>query len=66
MAITEYQVHITHDTQAGRVDAYILQADEVGQWEWLADHEFGPFDTLTDVLLWAVRRLAQVTRLTLR
>lgn len=53
---TTFLVNVTQDTN-GQVNAYILHQAADGQWAWLADQEFGPFDTRGDVLMWLCRRM---------
>jgi hypothetical protein len=39
------------------LSAILLEETECGQYAWLADEEFGPFDTRWDVARWIAKRL---------
>lgn len=58
MAHIDYTVSLSLDTKTGDASAYIVRASEESQWEMLADTEFGPFDTATDIGRWVGRQLA--------
>jgi len=53
--LSEWQVNLTSDRQTGQVLAYVLEDDGQGQWRWLADQAFGPFDTAQDITSWLLR-----------
>jgi hypothetical protein len=55
--LKEFQFNLTVDTTTGRSTAYLLELVESGQWRWVADTEFGPFDTTLDISTWLVREL---------
>ena len=58
--LIEYQFHITTDSTTGGAVAYLLTMDDVDtQWRWIADVEFGPFDTTLDVTSWLLRQLTK-------
>jgi hypothetical protein len=58
--LIEYQFHLTSDSQTGGATAYLLRMDDQdSQWEWVADTDFGPFDTTTDITTWLLRQLTQ-------
>ena len=57
--ITDYQIHLSVDSQTGAATAYMIKASGLNEnWSWLADTEFGPFDTSSDVGRWVGQRLA--------
>jgi hypothetical protein len=64
--IQEYQVHMTVERRSGQMCCYILRMEESGQWIWLGDEEFGPFDTTLDVCSWLTRKLTLDLRRLLR
>lgn len=56
--LQEWQFHLTVDTTSGGATAYLLRIDDrTDQWQWIADTEFGPFDTTMDVTTWLLRQL---------
>lgn len=55
--LREFQFNLTVEMASGRSSAYLLEMVEGGQWFWIADAEFGPFETAMDVSNWLVRRL---------
>lgn len=59
MDLTEYQVNITLDNRSGRATAFLLRLMESGQWTWVHDHDFGPFDTTLDICAWLTRAMAR-------
>lgn len=57
--LREFQFNLTVDTASGRSSAYLLELDNHSAWTWVADTEFGPFDTSLDVSTWLVRNLVK-------
>jgi hypothetical protein len=56
--LREFQFNLTVDTASGRSTAYLLECSSPDNaWQWIADQEFGPFDTTLDVSTWLVRKL---------
>lgn len=56
--LLEYQFHLTVEESSGNATAYLLKlADSDNAWQWVADTEFGPFDTTMDVVMWLQREL---------
>jgi hypothetical protein len=64
--LREFQFNLTVEQASGRATAYLLEMMEGGQWQWIADAEFGPFETTLDVSNWLVRRLVDRKALHLR
>jgi hypothetical protein len=60
MAVERYEwsLHLTTDRARSPEFAWVTCEHENGQTFWVADQEFGPFDTLRDVY----RFLARVVR----
>lgn len=56
--LVEYAAHVTIDTRTGERVAYIIRDAGDGQWAWIADKEFGPFDTWFEIAMWLTRMLA--------
>ena len=54
---SEFQMSLSIDNKTGAATAYLLGAESDGRWSWLADAEFGPFDTVLDVTAWLVRKV---------
>jgi hypothetical protein len=65
MALREFQFNLTVDEGSGGIRTYLLELEEPrhphnsAQWQWIADHEFGPFDTSLDVSTWLCRELVK-------
>ena len=56
--LIEFQFHLVSDSATGGATAYLLRLrDHDPQWQWVADVEFGPFDTTMDVTNWLLRQL---------
>lgn len=55
--LREFQINLTVDSASGRSTAYLMECTEFHQWTWLADTEFGPFETTLDVANWICRAL---------
>jgi hypothetical protein len=56
--LVEWQFHLTGDTLTGGATAYLLKMDpDNDNWQWVADTEFGPFDTTQDITTWLHRQL---------
>lgn len=56
---TTYTVNVSHDKHGNPESAYIsVIRPGSQQHQWLADIEFGPFDTWTDTVHWARRVLS--------
>lgn len=65
--LTEFQFNLTTDSQTGGATCYLLRMDDNDtQWSWLADHEFGPFDTTADIMIWLTRQLSPLANRRLR
>ena len=64
--LREFQFNLTVDTASGRSSCYLLELDDHSEWRWVADTEFGPFDTTLDVSTWLCRRLLTAKALHLR
>lgn len=64
--LREFQFNLTVDVPSGRSTAYLLELVGEGQWTWVADAEFGPFETVWDVSHWLVKRLSERKALHLR
>ncbi len=52
---TEYDLHLETTRTGDPLRAYLLGVDTAGNRSWLADTEFGPFDTLHDVSRFLLR-----------
>lgn len=66
MDIEEWHVVLTRELATGRVSVALYGVEESGQYNAIADAEFGPFDTAQDVCRWLVRHWAPRARLPLR
>jgi len=55
--LREFQFNLTVDTASGRSTAYLLELLQTGEWSWVADDQFGPFDTTLDIVKWLTRKL---------
>ena len=64
--LREFQFSLTVDTTSGRATAYLLELGQDMAWQWVADQEFGPFDTSLDVSTWLCRSLVAQKALHLR
>jgi hypothetical protein len=64
--LREFQFNLTVDTASGRSTAYLLECTEFSQWQWLADTEFGPFETSLDICTWMTMRLRETRALSMR
>lgn len=64
--LREFQFSLTTDTTSGRATGYLLRLDPSGEWSWVADMDFGPFDTGLDVCRWLTQRLCDQKAFTLR
>ena len=66
MAIQEWCVYLTKDSDSGGVTAALATLDEAGEVTHLDREEFGPFDTSLDVAQWFCRRWSRLARFPLR
>lgn len=66
MAITEWRVDVHQDDPHKDLYVVLMEVSEAGEYRWLADESFGPFETATDVTGWIVRHLAPRWKLPLR
>ncbi len=55
----ELRVNLTVERRTGDVSLVVIETDQDDQWRWVADHEFGPFDTTLDLAQWLTRTLAK-------
>jgi hypothetical protein len=56
---TTYLISIEHDAHGHPLTGYALKTTDSRQYKWLADTEFGPFDTWVDAVRW-LRKVASV------
>ena len=64
-SLMEWECRLSKD-EAGRVFAYLVEVEADGSIFWVADAEFGPFDTALDVTRWLVKAWAPRAKLPLR
>lgn len=63
--LREFQFNLTVESNDGSAVAYLLELISTpgtaggSQWSWVADTEFGPFDTSLDVSTWLCRELVR-------
>jgi hypothetical protein len=53
----EWTLHLTTDPHCNPEFAWISVENDVQQALWVADQDFGPFDTLTEVHRWLVKAM---------
>lgn len=53
--LEEWQVNLTTDSRTGHATGFMLHLDDTGQWGWVDDRDFGPFDTSLDIATWITR-----------
>lgn len=56
-----FAVHLVTDELGQPLSAFCLLEGESGQYEWLSDITFGPFDTYHDVTRWLGRTARLLT-----
>ncbi len=64
--VREFSVNLTFDSTTGRGCGYICEVDQNGEYSWLSDTEFGPFDVTLDVSKWLCRTLDKAKALRMR
>lgn len=65
MACVDYEAHFTRGDH-GEVSVAVYSVSEVGQLGWIADEEFGPFETALDVTRWLTRVVSPLLGFPLR
>jgi len=54
----EYRLVASVDKRGNPADAYVMSVTPGGQLRWVADTDFGPFDTWLDLMGWYRRVLS--------
>lgn len=53
-----YALSARVDKHGNPSDAYVLVSENSGQYRWVADTEFGPFDSWIDLVGWLRRQVS--------
>jgi hypothetical protein len=62
----DFHVAINVEEVTGLAIVTVTELDEDGQWSWVADCGFGPFDTAQDIVVWLTKALSPKLRLRAR